>query len=212
MLTMEAASLRFNCGNAARTHKNALRGWVSWDDSAGSLAYLLAGPEGWFYQEQVVLQRLYERRVMALLDGQSGRLHPHEVEDSRKALERDLAGSAIWRHNAMSRLLLNKLLDLFEKVALAQTRAELAATACALERFRLTRGNFPETLGTLVPQFADTVPLDICDSRPLKYRQTTSDTCAIPTVYGVDLHPTILLSLVVFVVERCERRFVFSAH
>jgi hypothetical protein len=53
-------------GNAAfryiRSHRNALRDIVSSDQSANSLAYLLAGPGGWLYEEQAVYHRLHDQR------------------------------------------------------------------------------------------------------------------------------------------------------
>jgi hypothetical protein len=153
-----------------RTHKIAFRRLVGSDDSAASLAYLLAGPEGWFYQEQAVFQQLFQSRVADIFDAQTGHMNPSAINESRKALDRELAGSALWNHNSMSRLLLNKLLDLFERTALAQTQAELAAMACALERYRLAKGEFPETLEALVPQFANRIPADVCGGAPLKYR------------------------------------------
>jgi hypothetical protein len=164
-----------------RSHKNALRGWVADDPSAGSLTYLLAGPEGWFYQEQVVLQRTFERRLGPLLS-QGGFPHPRAVEETRKALDSDFAGSGLRRHNAMSKLLLDKLLDIFEKAARAETQAQLAATACALELYRQNKGTFPETLESIVPQFAASVPLDVCDGKSLKYRRVASSQFLL---YGV---------------------------
>ncbi len=42
--------------------------------------------------------------------------------------------------------------------------------ACALERYRLANGKYPETLDALVPQFTDALPLDVCDGQQMKYR------------------------------------------
>lgn len=165
-----------------RSHKNALRGWVASDDSAGSLEYLLAGPEGWLYQEQAVFQRLYESHLSPVFDFRGGRLRPREIQQSRKALQQDLRGSALWRHNAMSKLILDNLLDLVQKCAYAQTCAEMAATACALERYRFDRGTFPDALEALVPQFGDALLPDTCDGHPLKYRRVAPDRFVL---YGV---------------------------
>jgi hypothetical protein len=169
-----------------RSHKNALRELVANEPSAGSLTYVLAGPEGWLYQEQVVLQRTFEKRLGPLLN-QGGFPHPHAVEESRKALESDLTGSGFSRHNAMSKLLLSNLLALFEKAALAQTQAQLAATACALELYRRDKGTFPETLKDVVPRFAASLPLDVCDGKPLKYRRVVTDQFLL---YGVGWNET----------------------
>jgi hypothetical protein len=58
------------------------------------------------------------------------------------------------------------------RTANAQTAADLAAVACALERWRLAQGRFPETLDSLVPGFMAQLPHDIINGRPLKYHRT----------------------------------------
>lgn len=42
-------------------------------------------------------------------------------------------------------------------------------TAIAVERFRLEKGQIPESLEMLVPTFLDSVPIDIINGQPLKY-------------------------------------------
>jgi hypothetical protein len=41
-----------------------------------------------------------------------------------------------------------------------------------LERFKLARGQYPESVDVLVPQFADTLPHDLFGGAGLKYRRT----------------------------------------
>jgi hypothetical protein len=53
-----------------------------------------------------------------------------------------------------------------------QTRVNEGRIACALERYRLANGKYPETLHALVPQFIQTLPHDIVNGEPLKYRRT----------------------------------------
>ena len=170
-----------------RTHKGAFRQIVGSDDATAGLSYLLAGPEGWFYQEQAVFHQLFQTHVADIFDAHTGHMNPSAVKASSKALERDLARNSLWHHNAMSRLLLSKLLALFERAALAQTQAELAATACALERYRLARGVFPEKLEGLVPQFADKIPVDVCGGAPLRYRPLAAGQFLL---YGVGWNET----------------------
>jgi hypothetical protein len=52
-----------------------------------------------------------------------------------------------------------------------QTRVNECQIACALERYRLAKGEYPETLDALVPQFIETLPHDIINGEPLKYRR-----------------------------------------
>jgi hypothetical protein len=53
-----------------------------------------------------------------------------------------------------------------------QTLANEAQIACALERYRLAHGEYPETLNALVPQFIEKLPHDIIGGQPLHYRRT----------------------------------------
>ena len=53
-----------------------------------------------------------------------------------------------------------------------QTLVNEAQIACALERYRLAHGEYPETLDALVPQFIEKLPHDIIGGQPLHYRRT----------------------------------------
>jgi hypothetical protein len=46
-----------------------------------------------------------------------------------------------------------------------------AQTALAVENFRLTHGQLPESLNELVPKFLSTVPVDPFDGQPLRYHR-----------------------------------------
>ena len=58
------------------------------------------------------------------------------------------------------------------KAATAQTAADEAMLACALERYRLANGQFPGTLEALVPRFISELPHDVISGEPYKYRRT----------------------------------------
>lgn len=51
-----------------------------------------------------------------------------------------------------------------------QTLVNEALIACALERYRLARGQYPETLDQLVPQYVVKLPHDLIGGEALKYR------------------------------------------
>jgi hypothetical protein len=53
-----------------------------------------------------------------------------------------------------------------------QMRVNEAQIACALERYHLAKGEYPEALDALVPQFIEMLPHDIINGEPLKYRRT----------------------------------------
>ena len=60
-------------------------------------------------------------------------------------------------------------------VAQQQTYLREAALACALERYRRDRGEYPETLAALVPQFIAKLPSDLITGESLKYQRTSKD-------------------------------------
>jgi len=54
----------------------------------------------------------------------------------------------------------------------SQMTVDEARIACALQRYRLAHGTFPETLDALAPQFIQKTPRDIIGGQPLHYRRT----------------------------------------
>ncbi len=153
-----------------RTHKNVLRSWIASTDEAGRLIYLLAGPSGWFYQEQVSYHQLFDARVLTGFESSGGRVHPGIIDGNRKALEYELGHSAFWHHLGFAKLLLGQIAKTIQRGAIDQNRADQTMIACALERYRLAEGKYPETLESLSPRFSDSTPLDVCTGRPLYYR------------------------------------------
>jgi hypothetical protein len=62
-----------------------------------------------------------------------------------------------------------------EVSARAQTAANQAGLACALELARRARQEYPENLAALVPEFIDRLPHDLINGQPLVYRKLTAD-------------------------------------
>jgi hypothetical protein len=75
-------------------------------------------------------------------------------------------------HRFFSTLLVPSLAGVVRRTAYGQAAADLAAIACALERWRLAHGQFPETLDSLEPGLMAQLPHDIINGRPLKYHRT----------------------------------------
>jgi hypothetical protein len=58
------------------------------------------------------------------------------------------------------------------KTARAEVVVKLAITACALERYHLAQGEYPERLEQLAPKFAVATPLDPMLNEPFRYQRT----------------------------------------
>jgi hypothetical protein len=58
-------------------------------------------------------------------------------------------------------------------VSFAQTAVNQAVIACALDRYRLAHGTYPESLDQLLPKYLNSVPRDISRGRPMFYLRRT---------------------------------------
>src|SRR5207248_4735859 len=104
---------------------------------------------------------------------------PGQIRTRAHEFEREIAGGRLGKtlntvvhHQLVAAMLLPALSNLPLKAATAQTITDQAALACALDRFRLANGQFPETLGALVPRFISQSPNDVITGESLKYRRT----------------------------------------
>jgi hypothetical protein len=75
-------------------------------------------------------------------------------------------------YDLLSRLLIPEVPWMAERFAYAKASVDLAWVACALERYRLAHGEFPEALNVLAPEFIPALPHDAISGEPLKYRRT----------------------------------------
>ena len=64
----------------------------------------------------------------------------------------------------------------FSTTTANQTMVNQARIACALERYRLAHGEYPESLDALVPQFIDVIPHDVIGGQPPHYRRNADGT------------------------------------
>lgn len=72
----------------------------------------------------------------------------------------------------MAKMMAPALTRAESRAARSQTLNQLAITVCALERHRLARGGYPETLDALVPAFMPSPLLDPMNSQPFHYHRT----------------------------------------
>jgi hypothetical protein len=130
---------------------------------------------GWLYLEQENLLRAYPTLLDGTVDPSQRRVFPERTEANTRKHDREFTGGRIAifiHHRAMASLLLPALNRIIVKVAVGQTLTDQAAIGCALERYRLANGQFPDTLDALVPHFISSLPHDVITGEPYKYRLT----------------------------------------
>jgi hypothetical protein len=135
-------------------------------------------PRGWYDQEELNYCRGFNIQHATALDTTEKRVSPTRVKADTQAYEQmmsatDFAGTPlgrILRHRVIAHMLLPALGKVIVRSATIQTAVNQAAIACALERYRLTNGHFPEALEALAPRFISPLPTDVVTSEPYKYR------------------------------------------
>ncbi len=134
-------------------------------------------PSGWYDQEQVSYCRLFALQMAGTSDPAAKRVFPGQLKSNEQALDRAFQGrypfgTIFIHHQLLSTMLLPALPRVVVKGASAQVATDQATLACAMERYRLANGQFPDSLDALVPQFISQLPHDVITGEPYKYRLT----------------------------------------
>jgi hypothetical protein len=136
--------------------------------TTGELVIFYFGPGGWHDQIELQICQLMQHYFsVANVDLQI--LSPTSVGDADARVNVENEHSTPF--NFMERMLLPGLGAAAKNFAYAQSSTDLARVAIALERYHLARGEFPESLDALAPQFIPKIPHDIINGQPLHYRR-----------------------------------------
>jgi hypothetical protein len=156
-----------------RHHPNQLCNMAFYDFGEGGSTRLpdLPGhliPSGWFYQNELRSSQFILEQFLPIGDVRQQTISPTLVKHADEAL----STMRQTPYSMLGKMFLFGLKNSPHKFALAQTTVNLARTACALERYRLAHGKYPDALDELAPQFIAKVPHDPIGGQPLHYRPT----------------------------------------
>jgi hypothetical protein len=126
-------------------------------------------PDGWFYRNQLFIAKAQEQLSHTVV--QSNHLFAPKIH-ADVANQISATPKRPWNTIALK---WSSLGTGGRKFARAQAAIDLAQTACALERFHIANGAYPETLEALQPEFIKTVPNDIIGGKPLCYHRKSKD-------------------------------------
>jgi hypothetical protein len=123
-------------------------------------------PGGWFYQNELSAARFFHEDFLPDVAPQTQRVYPG-LSQTNLALFDKIPSTPY-------SFAFKQLASVISPQGFVQTQTEinLALVVCALERYRMARGHFPETLDGLAPEFLEKMPHDIINGEPLKYRLT----------------------------------------
>jgi hypothetical protein len=146
--------LKFSDGNPGKNRTLSMR-WM---------------PAAFFYQNELAFARMYEQFSLPLVDVTNRMVSPAALNRMNADVQSQMKHYSPYKVQAL--MTVPAVSACVKKFALIQSQVDLAHVACAVERFRLAHGNYPETLDALAPQFIKRLPHDIINGQPLHYRRT----------------------------------------
>lgn len=139
-------------------------GPLAWRDPEMRRVRFGALGRGWFYRNLLEWCR-YMSHLVDLQDPVAHRVYPSRAI-TPEAWERQLR----FRIDlVMARIAIPALVGQAERFAMLQALIDEATVVCALERFRLDQGQYPDHLKALAPNYLATLPHDLVTGGPLRY-------------------------------------------
>jgi hypothetical protein len=156
------------CRTFETTRRSELVKLFNFENPVSRLALAFV-PRGWFYQNMAAGAKS-EQEVLGSVDLTNRLVLPRRVS----VIVRQLSPRSERRspYRFLVAVALPNFVKALQTAARNQTMVDQARLACALERFRLAQGQYPDALDALTPQFIEKLPHDLIDGHPLKYRRT----------------------------------------
>jgi hypothetical protein len=127
-------------------------------------------PSAYFYQNELAFAQMYDQFVVPLVNLTNRTVSVAAYRKVEADINHQFKHYSPYTVQAL--MVFPAVGKAVSKFALIQAQVDIARTACALERFRLAHGNYPETLDALAPQFIAALPHDVINGQPLHYRRT----------------------------------------
>jgi hypothetical protein len=138
-------------------------------ETAKRVVFLLA-PSSVFYENKLNYARIYQQSLLPIVNIENRTVSPGKA--AKFSAEVGKLNEHWFPNNRLAYNLLPSLESMLRKFAYAQSSVDMARVACALERYHLAQGEYPETLDALAPQFMEKIPHDIIGGQPLHYHRT----------------------------------------
>lgn len=139
----------------------------TWSERRWGFARLIY-PLGWTYLNQIKLHDFYSTVLKQIADPEHRRIYPENADLIHRSHK--LMGAYLEVRNFPE-----AFHELATQYARLQAGLHLAEIACALERFRIANGHFPESLKALDPAYRDQLPKNLVSGEPMKYHPAGAD-------------------------------------
>jgi len=148
--------------------------------------YIRLAPQGWVYQNRLSLCRRFDECLVPAVDLTTRTVRQPSARTAARPPSNPGSILVLFLFQ-VDRKIFGDAYHGLTRVAYAQARTDEALIACALERYRLAHGGYPQTLEALVPQFLDQRPHDLLNGQPLHYRLNHEGS---PVLYSVGWNRT----------------------
>jgi len=132
-------------------------------------------PNCLFYQNMLTINRFYDETVFSHVDPASlrtlsARFDAAAVKLKTEVLLRHFGIPVPNLYTVLAACALPAAGGVINRSFYAQVLTDEAVVACALERYRLANGQYPDALEKLTPAFLQKIPFDAMSGKPLHYR------------------------------------------
>jgi hypothetical protein len=155
---------------ASFENQRRTREMISYTDAGDVTNKLTFMPSAFFYQNELAFARMHQQWILPLVDTNSRTVSPEKLQQANDAVQAEKKHYSPYKVQAL--MVFPAISATVRKIAAIQSSIDLARVACALERYRLAHGEYPETFDALAPQFIAQIPHDIIGGQPLHYRRT----------------------------------------
>jgi hypothetical protein len=155
---------------ASFENQRRTREMISYTDAGDVTNKLTFMPSAFFYQNELAFAQLHEQWILPIVDTNSRIISPAALQHANDVVRAEMKHYSPYKVQAL--MVFPAIGATVSKIAAIQSSIDLARVACALERYRVARGEYPETLDSLAPQFIAQLPHDIINGQPLHYRRT----------------------------------------
>ena len=140
-------------------HRKIFQIWKTQSGSNFTCTLLSRGPEGWIDANLANHLRWWQMLMIPNSSGDDLIPLANRLTEGKAQLQEEFAAKPNPR-NIMARVALPAIGRMAETAAAHQTHRRQLILALALERYRLAKGNFPEKVEALVPEFLPAIPGD----------------------------------------------------
>ncbi len=139
---------------------------ANWQNAPGTFAFFNLCPRGWIDQNKATIARLQD----VISAGVKAKNHRIEVAKVPTATQLDAMANSFSPYKIIGRYAIPNVVRAITVLAQNQVRVQQAIIACALERFRLEHGKYPDSLEWLSPELPERIPVDPLTGTPFLYR------------------------------------------